>query len=88
MISVVQDIICSSKNDKQQTIDMLFDMFPNTNTVEERPSEDERSSLWKIPLIAWKFLSFGLSNPMLLILHMRSLLATLHSNVAFTPTGL
>ena len=88
MTSVVQDIIWFSKRDRQQTIDPLFDMFPNTNTAEERPSEDERSSLWKIPLLAKKFLSFGLTTPMLLILRVRSSLATLHSSVAFTPTGL
>ena len=88
MISVVQDIISSSKNDSQQTIDALFDMFPNTNTVEERPSEDETSSLWKIPLLASKFISLALPNLVLLMLHARSLVATLHSSVAFTPTGL
>ena len=89
MISDVQDIIClASKNDRQQIIDALFDMFPNTNTDEERPSGDGRSSLWKIPRLAKKILSFGLSNPILLILHVRSLLATLQFSVAFTPTGL
>ena len=88
MKSDVQDIICPSKNDRQQTIDALFDIFPNTNTVEEKLSEDEISSLWKIPRLARNLLSFGLSNPVLLILHVRSLLATLHSSVAFTPTGL
>ena len=34
MISVVQDIICSSKNDRQQTIEALFDVFPNTKLIE------------------------------------------------------
>ena len=56
-ISVVQDIISSSKKDSQQTIVALFDMFPKTNTVEERPSEEETSYLWKIPLVASKFIS-------------------------------
>ena len=84
----MQDIIWFSKSDRQQTIDALFDMFPNTNRVEERPSEDEESSLWKIPLLWSKLLSFGLSNLMLLILHERSSLLTLHSSVVFTPIGL
>ena len=90
MISVVQDIISpsNSNNDRQQTIDALFDMVPNTNTVEERPSGDDRSSLWKIAFLAKKIISFGLSIPVLLILHVRSLLATLQFSVEFTPTGL
>ena len=41
MISVVQDIICSSESDWQQTIDTLFDMFPNTNRVEEIRRRDK-----------------------------------------------
>ena len=90
MISVVQDIICPSNfnNDRQQTIDALFGMVPNTNIVEERPSGDGRSSLWKISFLAKKIISFGLSNPVLLILHVRSLLVTLQFSVAFTATGL
>ena len=59
MISVVQDIISpsNSNNNQQQTIDALFDMVLNTNTVEERPSGDDRSSLWKISFRVYRGLN-------------------------------
>ena len=89
-MNVVQDFsFIASTNVKQQTLELLLTVSPNTTMLDEVTPEDVTKlfEISNIPLalsVVLSYLSVILSS---LISQIRRLLITLHSRLVFRPTG-